>query len=244
MPDLRLDGAEADSLVSWLEGWSTDRWQRNAGPEPLSMRQVQNTETLMRERWGCLGCHALRGDGGRIGPDLAAAAGRLRPGYLRAVIEDPATAAPWSMMPRPLLQPRDIDRIVAFLGNIEDTVAAGPDLSVLDHQPISAHDGPAATLYQTHCAACHGRNGSGDGFNARYLRAMPALHADSGMMSQRPDDTLYDGIHSGARILAGSAEMPAFGGSLSPDEIRALVRHIRVLCRCVGPGWSREGGTP
>jgi mono/diheme cytochrome c family protein len=146
------------------------------------------------------------------------------------------------MMPRSLLQPRDIDRIVAFLGHMEDTLAAGVDLSVLDHQPIRIA-GSGATLYESHCAACHGQDGGGDGFNARYLRTEPAIHADSATMSQRPDDTLYDGIHAGARILAGSAEMPAFGASLSPDEIRALVRHIRVLCRCAGPSWSRDGGT-
>jgi mono/diheme cytochrome c family protein len=242
MPDFRLSQAEADSLVSWLEDRVTNRWTDTARPESLSTTQARRTETLIRERWGCLGCHALRGEGGRIGPDLAAAATRLRPGYLRAIIEDPASAAPASMMPRSLLQPRDIDRIVAFLGHMEDTLAAGVDLSVLDHQPIRIA-GSGATLYESHCAACHGQDGGGDGFNARYLRTEPAIHADSATMSQRPDDTLYDGIHAGARILAGSAEMPAFGASLSPDEIRALVRHIRVLCRCAGPSWSRDGGT-
>jgi mono/diheme cytochrome c family protein len=242
MPDFRLADGEIDSLAVWLQRWSTDRWAKGAHPPPLSARQAQNTETLMRERWGCLGCHALRGDGGRIGPDLAAA-GRLRPGYLRAMIEDPAAAAPWTIMPRPLLQPRDIERIVAFLGNMADGVLAGDELSVLDHPTLNAKGAGAAALYETRCAACHGQDGGGAGFNARYLRARPAIHADSGSMSQRPDDTLYDGIHAGARILAGSAEMPAFGASLSSDEIRALVRHMRALCRCAGPPWSRAGGT-
>jgi mono/diheme cytochrome c family protein len=37
-----------------------------------------------------------------------------------------------------------------------------------------------------------------------------------------------------------SPRMPAFGATLSSAEIRALVRHIRALCRCEGPAWSRN----
>jgi hypothetical protein len=37
-----------------------------------------------------------------------------------------------------------------------------------------------------------------------------------------------------------SPRMPAFGATLSAAEIRALVRHIRTLCRCEGPAWSRK----
>jgi mono/diheme cytochrome c family protein len=38
--------------------------------------------------------------------------------------------------------------------------------------------------------------------------------------------------------------MPAFGGSLGTPDIRALVAYIRTLCKCQGPQWSRDGGTP
>jgi hypothetical protein len=41
-----------------------------------------------------------------------------------------------------------------------------------------------------------------------------------------------------------SPRMPAFGGSLTPDEIHSLVRHIRELCDCQGPTWARDGGRP
>ena len=45
----------------------------------------------------------------------------------------------------------------------------------------------------------------------------------------------------GGAIMNRSARMPAFGGSLAPTQIRALVAHIRSLCRCAGPAWSRDG---
>jgi mono/diheme cytochrome c family protein len=60
------------------------------------------------------------------------------------------------------------------------------------------------------------------------------------MMSARPDDSLFDTIAAGGAVMNRSPRMPAFGATLTPAEIRALVRHIRSLCRCEGPAWSRN----
>ena len=59
-------------------------------------------------------------------------------------------------------------------------------------------------------------------------------------MSARPDDSLFDTIAAGGAVMNRSPRMPAFGATLSAAEIRALVRHIRTLCRCEGPSWSRD----
>jgi mono/diheme cytochrome c family protein len=59
-------------------------------------------------------------------------------------------------------------------------------------------------------------------------------------MAQRPDDTLFDGIHAGGRILDRSHRMPAWGETLSSEEIAGLVEHIRDLCDCAGPVRSRD----
>ena len=94
--------------------------------------------------------------------------------------------------------------------------------------------------YDTYCAACHGANGQGDGFNAAFLPKKPTAHANAAEMSRRPDDTLYDAIHSGGSIVNKSHLMPQWGQSLSSKEIRDLVTHIRSLCQCEGPPWSRD----
>ena len=62
-------------------------------------------------------------------------------------------------------------------------------------------------------------------------------------MSLRSDDALYDTIAAGGAVMNRSARMPAFGGSLQPAQIRALVAHVRRLCACDGPPWSR-GAAP
>lgn len=236
MPDFSLSDTEVDSLMAWL---APDAAPEVAG-EPPGERRRTNTLTLMRERWGCMGCHAWNGTGGRIGPDLALAAERLRPEHVRAMLEDPAAAAPGTIMPKPLLQPDDIDRIVAVLAHNDDAGNAWRQpLSVLDPSIFEPERGTdAAAVYDRTCAGCHGRDGWG-GYNTQFMGERAPDHADSTRMSRRPDDTLYDGIAAGGRILGGTGRMPAFGGSLEPETIRALVAHIRTLCSCEGPEWAR-----
>ena len=86
----------------------------------------------------------------------------------------------------------------------------------------------------------HGTNGGGDGPNARYLPVRPTVHSDSAHMSERHDAALYDAIYAGGAIMGKSNRMPPFGFTLSSEEIGALVRHLRELCRCEGPAWSRD----
>ncbi|NIP83599.1 MAG: c-type cytochrome, partial [Gemmatimonadetes bacterium] len=114
-----------------------------------------------------------------------------------------------------------------------------PELRPGDASPGTGPDG--AVLYARHCTICHGSDGGADGPNTAYLPTPPTAHADGGHMSTRPDDALFDGIHAGGRILGKSHRMPAFGATLGPGEIRALVAHMRTLCACSGPAWSEDG---
>ena len=251
MPDYRLSAAEADAIAGFLleqRGADVPAW------EPLALSPFASAKAgvLLRDRWSCLGCHQLGDDGGRMGPRLDGIAERLRPAYVRALIEDPGHLAPGTVMPASLEQPDRMDLIASFLVRREgpwvgsEAVAgmpALPDAGALavlgDAPPGAAVDG--AALYTARCAACHGVEGGGDGFNAPFLPVAPTVHADSAAMSERPDDTLYDGIHAGGWILGKSHRMPAFGASLDHEEKRALVAYIRMLCRCQGPRWSRDG---
>jgi mono/diheme cytochrome c family protein len=96
-------------------------------------------------------------------------------------------------------------------------------------------------LYGRWCAACHGAEGRGDGWNAVDLPVRPDAHADPERMAARSDDALRDAIYGGGWVLGRSARMPAFGATLTPGQIDALVDHIRRLCACQGPAWSRDG---
>jgi mono/diheme cytochrome c family protein len=125
------------------------------------------------------------------------------------------------------------------------TMAPVPSPTATTPSPTGANPSGAPgaeQLYAHYCASCHGARGQGDGFNARYLPVPPAKHASAAAMAKRPDDALYDAIAAGGYVMNRSNRMPAFGETLAPAEIRALVRHIRRLCECEGPAWSRDGG--
>jgi len=126
--------------------------------------------------------------------------------------------------------------IVRYLGGDATIVDAAPRVDTTANA-----DSTGATLYARYCTGCHGQRGRGDGPNATALPVPPARHASRDAMSARPDDALYDTISGGGAIMNRSPRMPAYGTTLSPAQIRALVRHIRSLCQCQGPAWSTDG---
>lgn len=198
---------------------------------------VRKAEVLLRDHLPCLGCHTLNGSGGHIGPDLSSVRSRRSREFIAAMVADPQRVVPGSAMPKTLMLSSTQDLIVQYLqtrpGNVASDVAAAGRAP-----PLAAPSG--AALYAQWCAACHGARGKGDGPNAPNLPVPPADHTDRSTMSLRPDDSLYDTIAGGGAIMNRSARMPAFGATLTPNEMHALVEHIRTLCRCQGPDWSRR----
>jgi mono/diheme cytochrome c family protein len=249
MPDFRLAPDEVRDLGAFLrsrrEGAPTLTYQ----PAPRSAFALTKASRLLHEKLSCLACHRFGDQGGRVGPDLTSVRERLQPAYVLAMIRDPRATAPHSIMP-PAPLPEDTARLIAdFLLQHEQPVRETRYLSLLEHPRMLGADPRAREVnstragqnYSRHCAFCHGTSGEGDGFNAVYLPRQPTRHADAVAMAARPDDTLFDGIHAGGAILNKSHLMPAWGGMFSPEEIRELVGHIRGLCRCEGPAWSRDG---
>ena len=205
---------------------------------PLSPAATRKAEALLRDHLPCLGCHALGGTGGRVAPDLATVRTRRSSAYIAAMVDAPARVVPAAAMPRTPMPAATRELIIRYLQTRPGSAAGELPPPAAPAPPL--RDG--AALYAHWCAACHGATGKGDGPNAAALPVKPAAHADAAAMSRRPDDSLYDTIAGGGAIMNRSPRMPAFGESLSPAEIRALVAYIRTLCRCQGPAWSRDGG--
>jgi mono/diheme cytochrome c family protein len=184
---------------------------------------------LLERKLSCLGCHTLNGKGGRIGPDLTVVGARLDAAAIRKQIQQPR-----ALMPRQPLPPSNLDLIVAYLTEQRGLVRTPVQLIAMP----AGNGSRAEQLYQQRCASCHGTVGQGDGPNATYLDRPPARHADGNAMRVRTDDRLFDAIYAGGAIMGGSARMPAFGETLSAEDIRLLVKHIRQLCRCQQPAWA------
>ncbi len=219
---------------------------RSAGEhQPLSPFAAAKAERLIRERLPCLGCHELDGDGGRIAPDLTDVGSRRSAAFIESMIRDPQRTVPGTVMPKTPMTEQVLLLLVDYL---RSPGGAGPSMSpdpVTENAEIPAMSrGDAATLYARFCASCHGSDGDGAGLNAGALPVQPTDHTDSAHMSTRPDDSLYDTIHAGGYIMNMSNRMPGFGYTLTPGEIRGLVRYLRGLCECNGPGWSRDQRMP
>ena len=112
---------------------------------------------------------------------------------------------------------------------------------------------PGRSLFQTHCATCHGPAGRGDSWRARLLFLRPGNLADPAMASL-PDQYLADMIRHGGSTF-GKPGMPSFGFVLSEEEIDAVIQYVRSLPRTPphlgdlgtepaarGPDGSGEGG--
>ena len=80
-----------------------------------------------------------------------------------------------------------------------------------------------AKLYQSNCASCHGKNGTGDGLASVNLKPKPAnLRA---MAGTHPDgDFAY-------KIKAGRGSMPGWKYLLSDNEIWHLVNYIQLMSK-------------
>jgi len=76
------------------------------------------------------------------------------------------------------------------------------------------------TLFKSKCAACHGPDGKGDtpAGKAHQLRDL------AGPDVQKQSDEELSGI-----ISAGKGKMPAYGKSLTPEQIKDLVTYIRAF---------------
>ena len=85
-----------------------------------------------------------------------------------------------------------------------------------------------ARLYLGLCASCHGADGRGSWRAAVFLISTGNLadHASGDQMDQYHFDIIKGG---GAPL--GRPGMPAFGGSLGDDDIRALVAYLRTLAQ-------------
>lgn len=201
----------------------------------LPLHEARKAQALLRTQLPCLGCHELDGEGGRSAPSLSTVGARRSGAYIAAIIADPQGTVPGTSMPRHAMPAPVRDLVTRFLAS----GATGPDGPALKAPPVAAAAPDGAKLYAKWCATCHGAAGNGDGPDARYQPVPPARHADAAAMAKRPDDSLYDVIAVGGPPYGRSARMPAFGGSLTPAEIRALVAQIRTFCKCQGPAWAR-----
>jgi cytochrome c oxidase cbb3-type subunit 3 len=86
-------------------------------------------------------------------------------------------------------------------------------------------------LFRDLCTVCHGVGGKGDGPSAQGLEPKPADFTNCKVMSKDSDAVLFKIIKGGGQSAGRSTVMPAWGDSLSDQQIKDLVKFIRGLCK-------------
>jgi len=92
-------------------------------------------------------------------------------------------------------------------------------------------------LYATHCAACHGPEGRGDGPSSAAFATKPSNLTEGRLMNALPDEFLVNIIRHGGPAEGLAPTMPPFDRTLSAEQIRQVVGYVRSLAQ---PGYRPE----
>ena len=80
-------------------------------------------------------------------------------------------------------------------------------------------------LYDTTCASCHGAGGKGDGPMGQHLQPKPGDFATA--LKGKDDAYIRKAVEGGGAAVGKSAMMPAYKGTLSEEQIQALIEHLK-----------------
>ncbi len=108
-------------------------------------------------------------------------------------------------------------KTITWIAGVVITTVALSAFSLLS-SPAQA-EGADAT-YKAKCAGCHGPDGKGETAMGKTLKLRNLASAD---VQKQSDDELT------TIITAGKNKMPAYGKSLSADQVKALVGFVRSL---------------
>lgn len=98
---------------------------------------------------------------------------------------------------------------------------------------VQAADGEQ--LYKFYCAQCHGLQGKGDGPNVtKDFPVDPRNFTKADEMNKLSDADIRNVILDGGPVADKSPMMPPWGKTLAKDDVDALIKHLRSLCKCKG----------
>jgi mono/diheme cytochrome c family protein len=207
--------------------------------------------------YGCMGCHRVSGAGGDEGVDLSRA-GYKDPGqadfthvperkglpnWIAEHFRAPGAVVAESKMPPVAAPERDLEQLTLFVLSLRRRELPGPYLPK-DRLEVTrfgkrefAADG--ATVYGAFCAGCHGGDGQGRTLAEETFPAIANPEFQKLVSDRFLAETIAQG-RPGRRMPGWSKD-----GGLRPEEIAAVVKHLRTLSGVAGPAaeevWKAAG---
>ena len=218
----------------------------------VGMPRVVEARSLAMER-GCLGCHKLDGRGGDEGPPLDRVG--LKPvgdldfrgvsgpptltNHLRAHLMDPARVVAGSQMPALGYAPGEVDLLTTFLVSLrrrEVPIEFTPPERL--RRLIGESTAPRLTgeqLFKAYCSACHGPEGEGRNYPETGVRFPRIGSRDFLELASDQFIATTLGVGRPGRRMPALA---APGGTLTADDVPALIAYLREMVR--RPGLSGQ----
>ena len=88
-----------------------------------------------------------------------------------------------------------------------------------------------ALHYSAWCARCHGADARGTPAASVRTDVPPADLATCAVSTAETEDQWVGVVTKGGGAFGLSLDMPAYGDAGTPEQIRAIVRYVRSLCR-------------
>ncbi len=100
-------------------------------------------------------------------------------------------------------------------------------LAVMSAALVSMRAAGVQENWTKNCASCHGKEGKGDTKAGKKANVKDLT--DAKYQASFTDEQMFKQIKEGLKDKDGKEKMKAFGGSLSDEDIKALIAHVRGL---------------
>jgi cytochrome c oxidase cbb3-type subunit III len=90
-------------------------------------------------------------------------------------------------------------------------------------------------VYRHYCQICHGTSGKGDGFNSSRLDPRPRDFTDVTFWQETREDRVHDAVAQGGTVNGKSVLMPAWGHTLTEQQLHDVIIFIRSFAAPAKP---------
>jgi nitric oxide reductase subunit C len=131
MPRQNLTDAEITDLVAffrWVGEVNNNDWPPQDSKKRLTRGEQRMVASVgvspgaaVFQTKGCMNCHALKGTGGTVGPNLDGIGGGMSEEQIRAYVRDPKSVDPKATMPsqKDNLTERELEEVAKFLSTLK-----------------------------------------------------------------------------------------------------------------------------
>jgi len=180
---------------------------------------------------GCIGCHSIGGQGGKVGPALDDVGLRRKPEWIIRHFRDPQVVTPGTVMPKFGFTEAEARALTEFLLGKRGQAAALEIPSLMS--PVER----GREVFRKYgCAGCHGPEGKGGvpNLNAKTAQQVPALtFVADGYTKPELRRLIQNGLREIAPLDPARPPpplyMPAWGSTIRDAELDDLVAYLMSL---------------